>query len=115
MYYVLLYSIVYLLRTMDAESYLNHINKDLKEFQDLSVEELTRDQTGKTDFYENIQKMQEQTRAIQYILDNIAAEKNTLDYGLNHKVDDMKINTLKYIVEHLLERVHVAELLQNSK
>lgn len=99
---------------MDADSYLNNINKDLKEFQDLSIEELTRNQTGKTNFYENIQKMQEQTNTIQYILENLASGKNELDYGINYKVDDMKINTLKYIVEHLLERVHLMELLRDQ-
>lgn len=99
---------------MDADSYLNHIDKDLKKFQDLSVEELTRDQTGKTDYYENIQKMQEQTYTIQYILKNLASGKDDLDYGLNAKTDDMKINTLKYIVEHLLERIHVLELLRDQ-
>ena len=100
---------------MDVDSYINQVTENLKIFQDLSVKEHTREQTGKTDFYENIQKMQEQICAIQYILDNIVAEKNSLDYGLQQNIDNVKINTLKYIVEHLLERVHVAELLQHSK
>lgn len=99
---------------MDAESHLNHVNADIKKYQDLSVKELTRDKQGKTNFYENLEKMREQVADIAAILDNITADKQELDYGLNSKLDDIKINTLKYIVEHLLERIHTMELLQDQ-
>jgi len=99
---------------MDADSYLNHFNADIKKYQDLSVQELTRDQQGKTNFYENLTKMQEQVVDIKLILDNMMADKQELDYGLKPRLDDIKINTLKYIVEHLLERIHTMELLRDQ-
>jgi hypothetical protein len=99
---------------MDADSYLNKISKELKKYQELSVEEHKRGHNGKNDFFLNVEKMQEQINDIDYILKDLQSEKNELDYGLRGKVDETKINTLKYIVEHLLERVNVLELLRGT-
>jgi len=99
---------------MDANDYITHIDNDIKKYQNISVKELTRDQHGKTDFYENIQNMLEQVSDIKNILENIMSDKNELDYGLNTNLGDIKINTLKYIIEHLLERIHVMELLRDQ-
>lgn len=99
---------------MDADSYLNHFDMDVRKYQDLSVQELTRDQQGKTNFYENLKKMQEQVVDIKLILDNMMADKQELDYGLKPRLDDIKINTLKYITEHLLDRINTMELLRDQ-